>query len=60
EALKAIVYINDADWVNFSEEKIKKHCADYLATHKIPKIVEFQTKLIFNAAGKKQKKDLAT
>jgi len=55
ESLKAMVFINDADINNFSEEVIKQHCAEQLASHKIPQKVVFETKLAFNAAGKKSK-----
>ncbi len=55
EALKAIVYINDSDKEKFTDDTIKQHCADNLAKHKIPQMVEFETKLSFNAAGKKSK-----
>lgn len=55
ESLKAIVFINDADKGNFTEEVIKQHCAKNLASHKIPQHVVFETKLTFNAAGKKSK-----
>lgn len=55
ESLKAIVFINDADKDEFSEEFIKQHCANQLASHKIPQKVVFETKLSFNAAGKKSK-----
>lgn len=55
ESLKSIVFINDADKDEFSEEVIKQHCADQLASHKIPQKVVFETKLAFNAAGKKSK-----
>lgn len=55
EALKAIVYINDSEKENFTEDVIKQHCASNLAKHKIPQMVEFETKLTFNAAGKKSK-----
>lgn len=55
ESIKAVVFINDADMDNFSEEVIKQHCADQLASHKIPQKVVFETKLSFNAAGKKSK-----
>lgn len=55
ESLKAIVFINDADMDNFSEDVIKQHCAKNLASHKIPQHVVFETKLTFNAAGKKSK-----
>jgi acyl-coenzyme A synthetase/AMP-(fatty) acid ligase len=55
EALKAIVYINDSDKEIFTADTIKQHCANNLAKHKIPQKVEFETKLSFNAAGKKSK-----
>jgi acyl-CoA synthetase (AMP-forming)/AMP-acid ligase II len=55
ESLKAIVFINDADMDNFSEDVIKQHCAKLLASHKVPQHVVFETKLTFNAAGKKSK-----
>jgi acyl-CoA synthetase (AMP-forming)/AMP-acid ligase II len=55
EAIKAIVYINESDKGLFSEEMIKKHCAERLASHKVPQSVVFETKLIFNASGKKTK-----
>ena len=55
ESLKAVVFINDADRDDFSEEVIKQHCAEQLASHKIPQKVVFETKLAFNAAGKKSK-----
>ncbi|MCB2219255.1 MAG: AMP-binding protein [Bacteroidetes bacterium] len=55
EAIKAIVYINEPDKDLFSEEMIKKHCAERLASHKVPQSVVFETKLIFNASGKKTK-----
>ncbi|MEZ5198194.1 MAG: AMP-binding protein [Bacteroidales bacterium] len=56
ESLKAIVYINDADKNIFSEDIIKQHCANNLTSHKIPQKVIFETKLTFNASGKKTKK----
>lgn len=55
ESIKAIVFINDADKDNFIEDDIKQHCAQQLASHKIPQKVVFETKLTFNAAGKKSK-----
>jgi acyl-coenzyme A synthetase/AMP-(fatty) acid ligase len=55
EMIKAIVYINDADKDKFIEETIKKHCSLTLAPVKIPQRVEFETKLVFNAVGKKVK-----
>jgi len=53
EALKAIVYINDSDKDKFSEDMIRKHCADRLSAHKVPQFITFETRLMFNASGKK-------
>ena len=55
ESLKAIVYINDSDKGNFTDDLIKNHCAQNLTPYKIPQKVIFETKLTFNAAGKKTK-----
>ncbi len=55
EMIKAIVFINDGDKESISAEDIKAYCAKSLALHKVPAKVEFQTRLSFNAAGKKSK-----
>lgn len=55
EAIKAIVYINDGDRDKFTAQEIQNHCAVHLAQHKIPQVVEFDTRLAFNATGKKTK-----
>jgi long-chain acyl-CoA synthetase len=55
EAIKATVFVNEADLAGFSEEAIKQHCADNLTAYKIPQKVVFDTKLTFNSAGKKSK-----
>ena len=55
ESIKAIVFINETELANFSEEIIKQHCASKLASHKIPQKIVFDTKLTFNLAGKKSK-----
>jgi acyl-CoA synthetase (AMP-forming)/AMP-acid ligase II len=55
EAVKAIVFINEDDKLVFSEDVIKKHCASVLSMNKIPKVVVFETKLPYNASGKKVK-----
>jgi len=55
ESLKAIVFINDSDKDVFTEDIIKQHCATHLSSAKIPQRIEFDTKLTFNAAGKKSK-----
>jgi acyl-CoA synthetase (AMP-forming)/AMP-acid ligase II len=55
EAIKATVFVNDAELGDFSEEKIRQHCAQNLASHKVPQKVVFDTRLTFNSAGKKSK-----
>lgn len=55
ESVKATVFINEADLPNFSEEAIRQHCAENLASYKVPQRVVFDTKLSFNSAGKKSK-----
>ena len=55
ESIKAIVYINETELANFSEDIIKQHCASKLSSHKIPQKIVFDTKLTFNLAGKKSK-----
>jgi long-chain acyl-CoA synthetase len=55
ESIKAIVFINESELPNFTEDQIKQHCASKLASHKIPQKIVFDTKLTFNLAGKKSK-----
>lgn len=55
ESLKAIVFVNDADKESFQEDDIKKHCSQHLSSAKVPQNVVFETRLTFNAAGKKSK-----
>jgi len=55
EAIRATVFINEDDQDLFSECIIKRYCAGHLVAHKIPKIILFDTKLPFNATGKKVK-----
>ena len=55
ESLKATVFIADADLDFFSEDKIRAHCAQHLSAVKVPQKVVFDTKLPFNASGKKSK-----
>lgn len=55
EALKAIVYINEADRTGFTPELIRAHCAKHLSIHKVPQEIAFESKLVFNASGKKTK-----
>ena len=55
ESIKAIVYINETELLNFTEDAIRQHCASKLSMHKVPQKVVFDTKLTFNLAGKKSK-----
>jgi acyl-CoA synthetase (AMP-forming)/AMP-acid ligase II len=55
EAIKATVFINEDNKGDFSEDQIRKHCASKLSINKIPKEIFFETKLPFNASGKKVK-----
>lgn len=55
ESLKATVFVNEADLDSFTEDQIRKHCAENLSAVKVPRKVVFDTKLTFNAAGKKSK-----
>ncbi len=55
EAIKATVYVNETELDQFSGEAIRQYCAANLASYKVPQLVEFETKLSFNAAGKKSK-----
>lgn len=55
EAIKATVYVNETELDQFSEEAIRQYCAANLASYKVPQQVVFETKLTFNAAGKKSK-----
>lgn len=55
EALKAIVYVNESDLDQFTEEAIRQYCAAKLSAAKVPAKVVFDTHLVFNAAGKKSK-----
>lgn len=55
ESLKATVFVNEADLNTFTEDQIRKHCAEQLSAVKVPQRVVFDTKLTFNAAGKKSK-----
>ena len=55
ESLKATVFITEADRDKFSEDEIRGHCAKQLSAVKVPQKVVFDTKLPFNASGKKSK-----
>ena len=53
EALKAVVFVNDPSDGSFTENAIREHCSRYLAKHKVPQKVIFESRLTFNASGKK-------
>jgi len=55
EAIKATVFINEDDKDAFTEDIIKKHCASKLSINKLPKVIIFESRLPFNASGKKVK-----
>ncbi|NTW72981.1 MAG: AMP-binding protein [Eubacteriaceae bacterium] len=55
ESIKATVYVNDSDLGKFSEEEIRQHCSLSLASYKVPQSVVFDSRLVFNSAGKKSK-----
>jgi acyl-CoA synthetase (AMP-forming)/AMP-acid ligase II len=55
EAIKATLYVNEDKKDTFSEDLVRKFCASKLSIHKIPQVIAFETKLPFNASGKKSK-----
>lgn len=55
EALIATVVVSEENMSKFTGEEIREHCAKNLASHKVPQKVRFDTKLSFNAAGKRSK-----
>lgn len=55
EAVRATIFINEDDKEYFTEDLIRRHCAIKLSINKLPKIILFETKLPFNATGKKVK-----
>ncbi len=55
EAIKATVFINEEDKDSLTENEIMKYCASKLSINKVPKTILFETKLPYNASGKKAK-----
>ncbi|MBN2175630.1 MAG: AMP-binding protein [Bacteroidales bacterium] len=53
ESMIAIIYVDESNLENFSEEKIKQYCAGYLSPYKIPDKIIFETKLTYKESGKK-------
>lgn len=50
ETVKAYVVLKDNESV--TEEQLERHCREYLAAYKVPKIVEFRKELPKTAVGK--------
>ena len=55
EAIKATIFINEDDKDTLTENEIMKYCASKLSINKVPKTILFETKLPYNASGKKVK-----
>lgn len=55
ESISAIVYVNDSEINQFSADKIRQHCAQSLASYKVPQKITFTAQLMFNSSGKKSK-----
>ncbi|MGE8064170.1 long-chain-fatty-acid--CoA ligase [Pseudomonas sp. NPDC089569] len=56
EAVHAVVVCNPG--VKSSEDEIRAHCREYIASYKCPKTVEFRDALPLTGAGKVLKRDL--
>lgn len=53
EAVKAIVVLTNGKEKEISADDIRSYCANKLAFHKVPKIIEFTKDLRLNSIGKK-------
>ncbi|MBM3501374.1 MAG: long-chain fatty acid--CoA ligase [Armatimonadetes bacterium] len=56
ELVKAVVVPEEA--TDLTEAEVKRHCAQHLASYKVPQIVEFRSELPRNPSGKVLKRDL--
>ena len=57
ESIKATVIQNKSAKESLSEEYIKEHCAQHLAMHKVPQLIDIKDRLHMSATGKKIKKN---
>jgi len=55
EAIKATLVVNDVKSVYLTPKSIQEHCANSLAMHKVPQVVEFAEKMQLSSSGKKVK-----
>jgi len=56
ELVKAVVVAEEGS--DLSEAEVKRHCAQHLASYKVPQLVEFRPELPRNPSGKVLKRDL--
>jgi acyl-CoA synthetase (AMP-forming)/AMP-acid ligase II len=56
ELVKAVVVAEPG--ADLAEADIKRHCAQHLASYKVPQVVEFRNQLPRNPSGKVLKRDL--
>jgi len=56
ELVKAVVVPEEGD--ELTEADVKRHCAQHLASYKVPQLVEFRTELPRNPSGKVLKRQL--
>jgi acyl-CoA synthetase (AMP-forming)/AMP-acid ligase II len=53
EAIKATIVIKPEKGKEAIIDKIKRHCSQHLALHKVPKVFELNEQLVISATGKK-------
>jgi fatty-acyl-CoA synthase len=56
ELVKAVVVLEEA--AALTEADLKRHCAQHLASYKVPQLVQFRSELPRNPSGKVLKRDL--
>lgn len=55
EAIKATIIVNNLKESSLTEKEIKDHCAQSLAIHKVPSVIEFKERMELSSSGKKVK-----